>query len=74
MKGTDNPATPTHGLYAIECRHGVLDHATNRAASTATVQQSWAERREYPRTGAVRTVEDITYRVLRRYEVIAEAA
>jgi hypothetical protein len=72
MKGSDSPATPTHGLYAIE--DGVLDKATNRTASGAKVEQSWAERRAHPRAGGVRTLEDIIYRVLRRYDVMAEAA
>lgn len=34
MKGTDNSTTATHGLYAIECRDGVLKNAPNRSASS----------------------------------------
>ena len=69
MKSTGRSATPSHALYASE-----LNRDLNQRASAANAEQSSVERRQHPRNGAVQTLEDITYRVLRRYDVVGEPA
>ena len=43
-------------------------------SSTVNGRENIVERRQYPRGGVVGRLEDITYSVLRDYEVIGEAA
>ena len=44
------------------------------AIFTVNGHESIAERRHYPRSGVVSRLEDITYSVLREYEIPGEAA
>ena len=73
MESTGSSTTTTLASYAIECSDAAANKALNRTSSTSP-EQSSVERRHHPRAGAVRTLEDITYRVLRRYDIIGDVA
>lgn len=61
-------------LRGIEGTKDVITGGRDGAISTVNSHESIVERRQYPRGGIVRRLEDITYSVLREYELIGEAA
>ena len=61
-------------LRGIEGTEGVITGGRDEAISTVNGHESIGERRQHPRGGVVGRLEDITYSVLRDYELIGEAA
>lgn len=61
-------------LRGIEGTEDVITGGRDGAISTVNRHERIVERRQYPRGGVVRQLEDITYNVLREYELIGGAA
>jgi hypothetical protein len=61
-------------LRGIEGIEGVITGGRDEAISPVNGHKSIGERRQHPRDSVVGRLEDITYSVLRDYELIGEAA
>ena len=61
-------------VRGIEGKEGGITGRTEGAILTVNGRENIVERRHYPRGGVVRRLEDITYSVLREYEIAGEAA
>ena len=75
IHSTANSSCPTlQAFRGIEGMEGGITGRREGAISTVNGHESIGERRQRPRGGVVGRLEDITYSVLRDYELIGEAA
>jgi hypothetical protein len=70
----ESSCAPLQVLRALEGTEGVIAGRTEGAIPAVNGRENIVERRQYPRAGVVGRLEDITYSVLRDYQVIGEAA